>query len=78
MSKQEVVKVCNEMSRRQLGGLIASINREINSDDEPFDRKGSALVELYEKNPAVVDGVLVSLCGWNMESLLAKAGVRTW
>lgn len=46
---------------------------EIASDDEPARKQWSRLREAYEKDPDMVDDLLVTLCGWNMKSIIEKA-----
>lgn len=53
----------------QLGELI---HDEIINDDEPFDKIAHNLLDTYLEHPDVVDEVMVSICGWTMESLMNK------
>ena len=50
--------------------FIEHLENEIISDDEMPRKKFSALKEAYEKDPALVDDVLMAICGWRMESLV--------
>ena len=43
--------------------------QEINEDDEPLDKRCRQLLLAYIDNPDI-DNVLISLCGWNMKSLI--------
>lgn len=52
--------------------LAETINEEILNDDEPLDKKARNLLITYSEHPEVVDEVMVSLCGWTMESLMEK------
>ena len=49
--------------------LMLTIIQEINEDDEPLDKKSRQLLLAYKDNPDI-DNVLMSLCGWNLKSLI--------
>ena len=49
--------------------LMLKIIQEINDDDEPLDKKCRQLLLAYMENPEV-DNVLMSICGWNLKSLI--------
>ena len=49
--------------------LMQKIIQEINDDDEPLDKKCRQLLLAYLDNPDI-DNVLMSLCGWNLKSLI--------
>ena len=53
----------------QLGELI---HNEIINDDEPSDKISRNLLDVYLQHPDVVDDVMISICGWSMESLMNK------
>ena len=46
---------------------------EMASDEEPARKKWRGLQAAYEKNPEMVNDILMTLCGWTMESLAGKA-----
>ena len=50
--------------------FIIHLNSQVDSDDEVPRKKFSALKEAYEKDAALVDDVLMALCGWRMETLV--------
>ena len=52
--------------------LAETILEEIRNDDEPLDKVARNLLNIYSKYPDVVDEVMMSLCGWTMESLMKK------
>lgn len=52
--------------------LAETIHEEIRNDDEPLDKVAHNLLIAYSLHPEVVDEVLMSLCGWTMESLMKK------
>lgn len=49
--------------------LMLRIIQEINEDDEPLDERSRQLLLGYLGNQEI-DDVLMSLCGWNMKSLV--------
>ena len=49
--------------------LMLRIIQEINEDDEPLDKRSRQLLLGYLDNQEI-DDVLMSLCGWNMKSLV--------
>ena len=50
---------------------------EVTSDEETFDNKGYRLEQIYEKaseaDKKLINDVLIAVCGWSYETLLAKA-----
>lgn len=48
-------------------------SEEVLSDDEPSDKKFRRLYEAWRDDPKAVDDILMTLCGWTMDSLAAKA-----
>lgn len=52
--------------------LTETIHEEMQSDEEPFDKVARHLLIAYSGHPEVVDDVMISLCGWTMESLMGK------
>ncbi len=52
--------------------LAETIHKEIQNDDEPLDKKARNLLIAYSEHPEVVDEVMMSLCGWTMDSLMKK------
>lgn len=53
--------------------LIEAIMKEMDSDDEPWRRKGNNLLNAYQHNDA--EGMLLALCGWSIRTLMVKAGI---
>ena len=53
--------------------FVINLNEQVATDDEVPRRKFRALKEAYEKDPALVDDVLMAICGWRMETLVDKA-----
>lgn len=52
--------------------LAETIHEEIRNDDEPLEKVAHKLLLTYWEHPEVVDEVMMSLCGWTMESLMNK------
>jgi len=46
---------------------------ELMSDDEPSDKKFRRLYEAWRDDPKTIDDIMMTLCGWTMESLACKA-----
>lgn len=59
------------------GRLVDAFFESVNTDDEPYDKIGRALMQTYvscsDEQASAVDSVLSALCGWSMNSLLKKA-----
>lgn len=53
--------------------FIIQLSEQVATDDEIPRKKFSALKEAYEKNPSLVDEVLMAICGWRMETLVNNA-----
>ncbi|MDO5447731.1 MAG: hypothetical protein Q4F34_08140 [Prevotellaceae bacterium] len=52
--------------------LADTIQKEIINDDEPLDKVARNILLTYIEHPDVVDNIMMSLCGWTMESLMKK------
>ena len=61
----------------KISNIIWTIFSEIGNDDEDDSEE---LLEYYlrctAKERAVVDNVLMYLCGWEFETILSKCGIR--
>lgn len=57
----------------KLASFAATIENEISSDDERYDKKGFYLVKAILNND--IDKLFISLTGWSLASLLKKARV---
>lgn len=53
--------------------FVINLSEQVATDDEVTRKKFSALKEAYEKDPALVDDVLMAICGWRMETLVDNA-----
>lgn len=53
--------------------FVINLSEQVATDDEVPRKKFSALKEAYEKDPSLVDDVLMAICGWRMETLVDKA-----
>lgn len=71
MEAQELEELLNDSAA--MANLIETINKEMADDDEPFEKKGRHLLVTYLDSPEIVDDVLITLCGWSMETLLKKS-----
>ena len=70
MEKELLQKIANDEDL--MDDFIINLNEQIASDDEPPRKKFSRLKDAYEENPALVDNVLMALCGWTMSSLVEQ------
>ncbi len=50
---------------------------EVQTDDEPYDRRDRRLLLIWEKankkQRAIIDDVLITLCGWSFDTLRKMA-----
>ena len=53
--------------------FFIQMDEQIATDDEVCRKKFRALKEAYEKDPTLVDDVLMALCGWRLETLVNNA-----
>lgn len=53
--------------------FFIQFSEQVASDDEPSDKKFRRLYEAWRDDPGTVDDILMTLCGWTMESLAEKA-----
>lgn len=52
--------------------FFITLSDEMASDDEPSRKKFRRLMDAYEQNPEIVDDIMMTLCGWTIESLASK------
>lgn len=55
-----------------MGELFITLSDEIASDDEPARKKFARLYALYQDAPDLVNDIMMTLCGWTMETLCKK------
>lgn len=53
-------------------GIPAVFVDEAWGDDEPYEKKGQAMLESYLRGD--VDGFCIALTGWSFENILKRAG----
>ena len=53
--------------------FVINLSEQVATDDEVPRKKFRALKEAYEKDPELVDEVLMAICGWRMETLVDNA-----
>lgn len=56
-------------SESLLEEMMLKLIQEINEDDEPLDKRCRQLLLSYMED-SEMDNVLMSLCGWNLRSLI--------
>lgn len=65
-------KLLSEGDTAALEEIPAVFVDEAWGDDEPYDKKGRAMLEAYLKGN--VDGFCIALTGWSFEDILKRAG----
>ena len=74
-SRKEVTKTLP--MEDQINNLIPTIMSEMESDEEnESDRLLAYYLRCNTQEKAVVDNVLMYLCGWSFETLLGKCGIE--
>ena len=71
MDKEQIEAIINNASEEFLDKFYETLLNEINSDDEVYHKKAHHLLlaSLKSEDP---DDFFISLCGWNLESLMEK------
>lgn len=72
MTKKEIQKILDNGSEEFFENFCEVLMNEINSDDEPYDKKGRRLL-VSALNDENHNDFFVSVCGWTLESLIEKA-----
>jgi len=49
--------------------FVINLVNQIYSDEEKPERKFAQLKTAYEKNPELVNDLMLTLCGWSMDTL---------
>jgi len=49
--------------------FIIKFEEQMMSDDESSDKKFRQLKATYEQHPDIVDGIMMALCGYRMETI---------
>lgn len=52
--------------------FFITLSDEMASDDEPSRKKFRRLMDAYEEHPDIVDDIMMTLCGWTIETLASK------
>jgi hypothetical protein len=53
--------------------FVINLVNQIYSDEEKPERKFAQLKDMYEKNPELVNSLMLTLCGWSMDTLCDQA-----
>jgi len=72
MTKEDIQKILDNGSEEFFENFCEVLMNEINSDDEPYDKKGRHLLVSALNNENHND-FFVSVCGWTLDSLIEKA-----
>lgn len=71
MEKKQIETILENASEDFLERFYETLLNEINSDDEPYNKKARHLLLAALKSEAP-DDFFISLCGWSLESLIEK------
>ncbi len=71
MEKEQIEAILNNASEEFLEHFYDTLLNEINSDDEPYYKKGRQLLLASLNNPSA-DDFFIAICGWSLESLICK------
>lgn len=71
MDKNQIEAILENASEEFLEKFYETLLNEINSDDEPYNKKARHLLIAALKSEAP-DDFFISLCGWSLESLIEK------
>lgn len=71
MEKKQIETILENASEDFLERFYETLLNEINSDDEPYNKKARHLLLAALKSEAP-DDFFISLCGWSLESLMEK------
>ena len=71
MEKKQIETILENASEDFLERFYETLLYEINSDDEPYNKKARHLLLAALKSEAP-DDFFISLCGWSLESLMEK------
>lgn len=52
--------------------FFITFSDEFAEDDEPARKKFRRLYDAYKEHPEIVNDILMTLCGWTMETLAKK------
>ena len=71
MTKEDIQKILDNGSEEFFENFCEVLINEINSDDEPYDKKGRHLLVSALNNENHND-FFVSICGWTLDTLIEK------
>lgn len=71
MASENLKKIAE--SEDLMDEFFIKFEEEVASDDEPSDKKFRRLYEAWRDDPKTVDDIMMTLCGWTMESIATKA-----
>ncbi len=71
MDKEQIEGILENGSEEFFERFYETLLNEINSDDEPYYKKGRQIFLACLNNPSA-DDLLIAICGWSLESLITK------
>lgn len=76
MEKNDIQKFLNNASEGLLEKFFETLLNEINSDEEPYNKRAYHLLAAA-LNDNQHDDFFISLCGWSLETLIEKSNCPT-
>lgn len=70
---KKIGQILDKNNEDELSDLWLTLQEEIDSDEECPDKKMRRILATWQMNREIVDDLLITLCGWSLESLLKKA-----
>ncbi len=69
MDKEQIEAILDNANEEFLERFFETMLNEINSDDEPYNKKARQLL-LASLNNEHADDFFIAICGWSLESLI--------
>lgn len=73
--EEKVGQIIEESHEEKLSDLWCVFEEELMSDTECPDKKMRRILSAWKENKDLVDDLMITLCGWSVESLLNKAKI---
>ena len=70
LTDPNLIKIANDEDL--MDDFFITLGDEMANDDEPSRKKFRRLMDAYEKDPQFVDDIMMTLCGWTIESLAKR------
>ena len=73
--EEKVGQIIEENNEDKLSNLWCVFEAELILDTESPDKKMRRILSAWKENKDLVDDLMITLCGWSVESLLNKAKI---